>query len=103
MAKNYTEAPWWWYITVLVFAFVVGLIVVTKENITLPVWGYIVSLIVGIVFAPFVSLPTYIFAYSQLSDATTEHHSLFTLRQWYCHKQPVENAGGSDAPWTPCR
>jgi hypothetical protein len=56
MAANYKEAPWWWYISVLVFSFVLGLVVVIKENITLPVWGYIVSLILGIFIAPFVSV-----------------------------------------------
>jgi hypothetical protein len=53
MTKHYKEAPWWWYIAVLVFSFVLGLVVVIKENITLPVWAYIVSLLLGIVFAPF--------------------------------------------------
>jgi hypothetical protein len=40
---------------VLVFSFILGLVVVLKENITMPVWAYIVSLIVGIIVAPFVS------------------------------------------------
>ncbi|KAF4459637.1 opt oligopeptide transporter [Fusarium albosuccineum] len=52
MVKHYKEAPWWWYIGILVGSFVLGLIVVTKENITLPVWAYIVSLLVGIFIAP---------------------------------------------------
>lgn len=55
MAKNYKEVPWWWYMIVLVFSFILGLVVVLKENITMPVWAYIVSLICGIVIAPFVS------------------------------------------------
>lgn len=55
MAKNYKEVPWWWYMVVLVFSFILGLVVVIKENITMPVWAYIVSLISGIVIAPFVS------------------------------------------------
>lgn len=41
----------------LLFSFVLGIIVVVKENITLPVWAYIVSLILGIIIAPFVSIP----------------------------------------------
>ncbi|KAG9570865.1 OPT superfamily oligopeptide transporter, partial [Aureobasidium melanogenum] len=53
MAKNYKEVPWWWYMIVLVFSFILGLVVVIKENITMPVWAYIVSLICGIVIAPF--------------------------------------------------
>ncbi|OJJ48593.1 hypothetical protein ASPZODRAFT_61713 [Penicilliopsis zonata CBS 506.65] len=53
MAKNYKETPWWWYAVVLIGSFILGLIVVLKEDITLPVWAYIVSLIVGIIVAPF--------------------------------------------------
>ncbi|KOS18852.1 Oligopeptide transporter 6 [Escovopsis weberi] len=52
MAKHYKEAPWWWFVVVLVFSFVLGLIVVIKENITLPVWAYVVSLLLGIFIAP---------------------------------------------------
>lgn len=57
MATHYKETPWWWYIVVLVVSFVLGLIVVTTQNITLPVWAYIVSLAVGIIIAPLVSKP----------------------------------------------
>ncbi|KKY31697.1 putative opt oligopeptide transporter [Diaporthe ampelina] len=52
MAKHYKETPWWWFIIVLVISFVIGLVVVIKENITLPVWAYIVSLLLGIFIAP---------------------------------------------------
>lgn len=55
MAKHYKETPWWWYIAVLVISFVIGLVVVIKENITLPVWAYIVSLLLGIFISPLVS------------------------------------------------
>ncbi|PLB50880.1 OPT oligopeptide transporter [Aspergillus steynii IBT 23096] len=53
MATHYKETPWWWYAFVLVASFILGLVVVIKENITLPVWAYIVALIVGIIIAPF--------------------------------------------------
>ncbi|KGO66581.1 Oligopeptide transporter OPT superfamily [Penicillium italicum] len=53
MAKHYKEAPWWWYITVLVGSFVLGLIVTLKENITLSAWEYLISLLVGCIIAPF--------------------------------------------------
>lgn len=102
MAKHYNETPASWYIAVLVISFVLGIVVVVKENITLPAWAYIVSLLLGIFIAPFVSMPNTILAYrASLSDVTPEHHSLFSVRQWYCHKQPVENGGGSATPWTP--
>lgn len=55
MAARYKEAPAWWYVAVLVISFVLGIVVVTKENITLSAWGYVVSLLLGILFAPFVS------------------------------------------------
>lgn len=55
MAQHYKETPWWWYVVVLVVSFVMGLVVVLKENITLTAWAYIVSLIVGIIISPFVS------------------------------------------------
>jgi hypothetical protein len=57
MVKHYKEAPQWWYIAVLVISFVLGLIVVTTQNITMPAWAYIVSLLLGIIVAPFVRLP----------------------------------------------
>lgn len=53
MHKHYKEAPWWWYMIVLVASFILGLIVVIKENITLPVWGYIIALVMGTIIAPF--------------------------------------------------
>jgi hypothetical protein len=54
MAKNYKEAPWWWYIALLVFSFILGLIVVTTQNVTLPAWAYVVSLLLGMFIAPLV-------------------------------------------------
>ena len=55
MTKHYKEVPWYWYAGILVLSFILGLIVVLKENITLPVWAYVVSLLTGIIIAPFVS------------------------------------------------
>lgn len=56
MAAHYSEAPWWWYVMVLLVSFALGLVVVLRENITLPAWAYVVALIVGSVVAPFVSI-----------------------------------------------
>lgn len=56
MAKHYNEVPAWWYIAILVFSFILGLVTVLKENITLPVWAYIVSLILGAAIGPFSTL-----------------------------------------------
>ena len=57
MAKTYKEVQWWWYAFILAFSFVLGLVVVIKENITLPAWAYVVALLLGIFIAPFVSQP----------------------------------------------
>lgn len=85
MAKTYKETPWSWYVAVLVFSFVLGLVVVIKENITLPAWAYVVSLLLGIIIAPFVSISTYNdFQLDGGLMVFAEHPSLFTLRQWYC-------------------
>jgi len=54
MAENYKEVPWYWYVALLVFSFVLGLVVVIKEDVTLPVWAYIVSLLLGSAIAPLV-------------------------------------------------
>ncbi|KAH9895484.1 peptide transporter [Xylariomycetidae sp. FL2044] len=56
MAKNYKETPWWWYVALLVLSFVLGLVVVLKEDVTLPAWAYVVSLIIGCIFAPLSTL-----------------------------------------------
>ncbi|GKT97512.1 related to peptide transporter [Colletotrichum tofieldiae] len=52
MTKHYKETPWWWYVIVLVISFVLGLVVVCTQNVTLPAWAYVVSLLLGIFIAP---------------------------------------------------
>jgi hypothetical protein len=51
---KYKEAPWYWYLGTLIIAFVFGLVAVLKENISLPAWAYVVSLLLGMIIAPFV-------------------------------------------------
>ncbi|KGO36711.1 Oligopeptide transporter OPT superfamily [Penicillium expansum] len=53
MAKHYKDTPWWCFAGILIVSFVLGLVVVIKENITLPVWAYIVSLALGMFISPF--------------------------------------------------
>jgi hypothetical protein len=55
MAKTYQETPWWWFAAVLVVSFILGLVVVLHENITLPAWAYVVALLLGTFIAPLVS------------------------------------------------
>ncbi|KAE8386389.1 OPT oligopeptide transporter protein-domain-containing protein [Aspergillus alliaceus] len=50
---KYKEVPIWWYVVLFVLAFVAGLIINIKGETTLPVWGYIVSLLLGAFIAPF--------------------------------------------------
>jgi OPT family oligopeptide transporter len=53
MQRHYRETPWYWYLGVMIVSFILGLVVVLKENVTLPAWAYVVSLILGIIVAPF--------------------------------------------------
>ncbi|KAJ5182383.1 hypothetical protein N7449_010958 [Penicillium cf. viridicatum] len=36
MAKHYKDTPWWCFAGIIIISFVLGLVVVIKENITLP-------------------------------------------------------------------
>lgn len=53
--KHYKETPHWWFVVIIVLSFVLGLIVVLKEDITLSAWAYVVALLLGCVIAPLVS------------------------------------------------
>ncbi|EMD38929.1 hypothetical protein CERSUDRAFT_112637 [Gelatoporia subvermispora B] len=53
MIERYEEVPWYWYAFLLVISFIAGLIVVLKGQTTLPVWSYIIALILGAFIAPF--------------------------------------------------
>jgi hypothetical protein len=50
---KYKEVPVWWYWALFVLAFVAGLIVTIRPGTTLPVWGYIIALLLGALIAPF--------------------------------------------------
>ncbi|TKX22903.1 glutathione transporter-like protein [Elsinoe australis] len=50
---RYKEVPYWWYVTVFALCFLAGLVVNIKGDTTLPVWGYIISLLLGAFIAPF--------------------------------------------------
>ncbi|KAK5660003.1 hypothetical protein OQA88_13469 [Cercophora sp. LCS_1] len=56
MAKHYKEVSWWWYMIVLVGSFALGLIVVTTQNITFPVWAFFISIALGFTVAPLSTL-----------------------------------------------
>jgi cytochrome bd-type quinol oxidase subunit 2 len=86
MAEHYKETPAWWYAAVLVVSFVLGLVVIIKENITLSAWAYVVSLLLGILFAPFVSRPKILTQMQTISNVSIERYSLCPLRKWNCNK-----------------
>ena len=50
---KYKEVPMWWYLFLFLLCFVAGLIVNIKGETSLPVWGYIISLLLGAFIAPF--------------------------------------------------
>ena len=91
MAKHYKDTPWWWYVIVLVVSFVLGLVVVVKENITLPAWAYVVSLLLKMVIAPIVSISLLYIdihpLYREVADGVcTELYPVRLLRQWHRHE-----------------
>ncbi|SAM83180.1 related to peptide transporter Mtd1 [Ustilago bromivora] len=51
--QRYKEAPSWWYLLLLLLSFVFGLVVVLAQDTTLPWYGYMASLLLGTVVAPF--------------------------------------------------
>ncbi|CAG8102008.1 unnamed protein product [Penicillium salamii] len=50
---KYKEVPMWWYFVLFGLTFIAGIIVTAKGETTLPVWGYIISLLLGGFIAPF--------------------------------------------------
>ncbi|KAJ5238423.1 peptide transporter MTD1 [Penicillium chermesinum] len=50
---KYKEVPLWWYLVLAILSIVAGIIVNAKGETTLPVWAYIVALILGAFIAPF--------------------------------------------------
>lgn len=51
--QKYKEVPHWWYGILFVLAFVAGIIVCSKGDTTLPIWAYLIAILVGVVLAPF--------------------------------------------------
>ncbi|OLN93273.1 Oligopeptide transporter 1 [Colletotrichum chlorophyti] len=86
MTKNYKETPWWWYIIVLVLSFVLGLIVVLTQNITLPAWAYVVSLLLGIFIAPFSTI-----LYSRFGNGIATNNLSKMLAGLILPERPIGN------------
>ncbi|KAF8309084.1 OPT superfamily oligopeptide transporter [Clavulina sp. PMI_390] len=54
--QKYPEVQWWWYGILLLLSFFAGLIVIFKGDTTLPVYGFIIALLLGTFIAPFSNL-----------------------------------------------
>lgn len=50
---RYKEVPMWWYLILFGLSFIAGIVVNARGQTTLPVWGYIIALLVGGFIAPF--------------------------------------------------
>ncbi|KAL2267393.1 hypothetical protein VTJ83DRAFT_4670 [Remersonia thermophila] len=86
MMKHYKEAPWWWYIATLVVSFILGLVVVTTQNITLPWWAYIISLCLGCFIAPLSTL-----LYSRFGNGIATNNLSKMLAGLILPERPVGN------------
>jgi len=51
--QKYKEVPHWWYGLLFFLAFTTGLIVCAKGDTTLPIYAYVVAIILGVFMAPF--------------------------------------------------
>ncbi|PWN54029.1 OPT superfamily oligopeptide transporter [Violaceomyces palustris] len=51
--QKYSEVSWTWYAGLMLLAFVFGLVVTCIGHTTLPIYGYIMALVVGVIIAPF--------------------------------------------------
>ncbi|KAG6330638.1 hypothetical protein ID866_8453 [Astraeus odoratus] len=54
--QKYKEVPFWWYICLLVLSFISGLIVILSGQTTLPLYSFIVALLLGSFVTPFSQL-----------------------------------------------
>ncbi|KXJ87309.1 oligopeptide transporter-like protein [Microdochium bolleyi] len=86
MSKHYKEAPWWWYVGTMVLSFVLGLVIVIKEELTLPVWAYIVALLLGIFIAPLSTL-----LYSRFGNGIATNNLSKMLAGLLVPERPVGN------------
>jgi len=86
MAQHYKETPWWWYVAVLVVSFVLGLVVVIKENITLSAWAYVVALLLGIIIAPLSTI-----LYSRFGNGIATNNLSKMLAGLIVPERPVGN------------
>ncbi|KAF1950451.1 OPT superfamily oligopeptide transporter [Byssothecium circinans] len=53
MERNYKDVPLWWYGTVLLVGFFLGLGAIYSGDTTLDPWAYVVAILLGCIIAPF--------------------------------------------------
>lgn len=98
---KYKEAPWYWYLGTLIIAFVFGLVAVLKEDISLPAWAYVVSLILGMIIAPFVS--SFVLSLEYAPHSSAEYPAILPLRERDRHQLAHEDACGCHHSRAPAR
>ncbi|KXT14950.1 hypothetical protein AC579_4388 [Pseudocercospora musae] len=86
MVKHYKETPWWWFALTLLVSFVLGLVVVIKEDTTLPIWAYVVALVVGSFIAPFSNI-----LYSRYGNGIATNNMSKMLAGLLIPERPVGN------------
>ncbi|KAK2029753.1 OPT oligopeptide transporter [Colletotrichum zoysiae] len=86
MTKHYKETPWWWYVIVLVVSFILGLVVVCTQNITLPAWAYVISLLLGCFIAPLSTL-----LYSRFGNGIATNNLSKMLAGLILPERPIGN------------
>lgn len=86
MAKTYKETPWWWFVAVLVISFILGLVVVITQDVTLPAWAYVVSLLLGAFIAPFSTI-----LYSRFGNGIATNNLSKMLAGLILPERPIGN------------
>jgi hypothetical protein len=111
MLVRYKEVPTWWYFIILTVAFVFGIIVTTTQNITMPVWSYIIALSTGAFVAPFVSgensksrnFRNFSFFEAQRHQLMAVHNPLLPLWLRDCYELPHEDSSWRSIAWKTSR
>jgi uncharacterized protein (DUF983 family) len=90
MVSHYKEVPWWWFAIILAGSFVLGAIVVSTQNITMPVWAYVLSLLLGTLIAPLSTL-----LYSRFGNGIATNNLSKMLAGLMLPERPIGNSKSS--------
>lgn len=50
LMRAYPEVPHWWYATVFVFSFILGIVCIEKYQTQLPIWAFLICILFGFLF-----------------------------------------------------